>query len=56
MAQIISNITTYPQVVTINETKTVAYTEEIKMIQKIKHNLSIVYFAGVVVLMTTLFL
>jgi hypothetical protein len=56
MAQIISNITAYPKVVTIDDSKSLSINEEIARINKVKYNLSVVYFLGVVTLLTTLFL
>jgi hypothetical protein len=56
MAQIISNITAYPKVVTVDESKSLSINEEIARINKVKYNLSVVYFLGVVTLLTTLIL
>ena len=56
MAQIISNITAYPKVVTIDESKSLSINEEIARINKVKYNLSVVYFLGVVTLLSTLIL
>ena len=56
MAHIISDITAYPKVVAIDDSKSLSINEEIARITKIKYNLSIVYFFGVVTLFTTLFL
>lgn len=56
MAQIISNITAYPKLITIDDSKSLSINDKIVRINKVKYNLSITYFAGVVVLLTTLFL
>ena len=56
MAHIISNITAYPKVVTIDDSKSISVNEEIARINKVRYNLSIAYFAGVVALLTTLIL
>lgn len=56
MAQVFSNITTYPKVVTIDDSKSLSINEEIARINKVKYNLSVVYFISVVTLLTTLFI
>lgn len=56
MAQTISNISELSATTKVANTKTLSFTEELQKINKIKYNLSLVYFAGVTVLLTTLFL
>ena len=41
---------------TLKEVKTLSFSEEIQKINKVKYNLGVLYFAGVVVLLTTLFI
>ena len=56
MAQTVSNISELSTVTKVSNTKTLSFTEELQKINKIKYNLSLVYFAGVTILLTTLFL
>lgn len=54
MANTITNIAELSNTVTISEELT--STEEFQKVNKIKYNLSLVYFVGLTVLMTTLFI
>ena len=55
-ARVISNITDFYDVVTVEEIKTRSFEEEILRINKIRYGLGVGYFFGVVILLTTLFL
>ena len=54
MANTITNIAELSNTASVSQE--LSSTEELQRINKIKYNLSLVYFAGVVVLMTTLFI
>jgi len=56
MAQIISNISEISNSVPEENVKVLSFTEELLKIEKIKHNLSLLYFAGFAILLTTLFI
>ena len=54
MANTITNIAEFSN--TTTTTKELSSTEELQKVNKIKYNLSLVYFAGLTILMTTLFI
>jgi hypothetical protein len=56
MARVISNISEISNINSIQNTKVLSFSEELQKLNKIKYNLSLAYFAGLVVIMTTLFL
>ena len=56
MANTISNIAEISNSATLENIKVLSLTEELQKVKKIKYNLSLAYFAGLTVLMTTLFL
>ena len=56
MARTISNISELTNINAQENIKTLSFTEELDKVNKIKYNLSLVYFAGLTVLMTTLFI
>jgi hypothetical protein len=56
MARVLSNISEISHINSEQNTKILSFTEELQKVNKIKYNLSLAYFAGLVVLMTTLFL
>ena len=56
MANTISNISEISNSTTVENIKELSFTEELQKVNKIKYNLSLAYFAGLTVLMTTLFL
>ncbi len=56
MASTISNISEISNATTVQNIKVLSFTEELQKVNKIKYNLSLAYFAGLVVLMTTLFI
>ena len=54
MASSITNVSDINHVTDVKKTKVLSYSEELSKVNKIKYNLSIAYFAGLVVLFTTL--
>jgi len=56
MVQTITNTSKLSNIVKAVSTRTLSYTEELQKINKIKYNLSLLYFAGVTILLTSLFL
>ena len=52
MAQSISNISE----LSTSNVKVLSYTKDLERINKVKYNLSVVYFAALTVMMTTLFI
>jgi len=56
MARTISNIIEWTNAISRENVKTLSYSEELEKINKIKYNLGLLYFAGLTILMTTLFL
>lgn len=56
MAQTILNISEISNTIPVERKEVVSYSENFRNIEKIKHNLGLLYFAGFAVLLTTLFL
>ncbi|MCB0731125.1 MAG: hypothetical protein KDC88_08835 [Ignavibacteriae bacterium] len=56
MARTLVNISELSHSMPIEKVKVLSYTEELEKINKIKFNLSFLYFAGFAVGLTTLFL
>ena len=54
MASSITNVSDINHVTDVKQIKVLSYSEELSKVNKIKYNLSIAYFAGLVVLLTTL--
>ena len=54
MASSITNVSDISHVTDVKQIKVLSYSEELSKVNKIKYNLSIAYFAGLVVLLTTL--
>ncbi len=53
---VISNISEFYDLVTVEEIKSQSFEEELLKINKIRHGLGAAYFLGVILLLTTLFL
>jgi len=56
MAGTITNILEITNVIPKKNVKSLSFTEELQKLNKVKYNLSLLYFAGLTILMTTLFL
>ena len=54
MASSFANVSDISHVTDVKQIKVLSYSEELSKVNKIKYNLSIAYFAGLVVLLTTL--
>ena len=52
MASSITNVSDINHVTDVKKIKVLSYSEELSKVNKIKYNLSIAYFAGLVVLLT----
>lgn len=56
MARAISNISEISNTQALDNVKIISFSEELQKVNKIKYNLGLLYFAGLTILMTSLFL